>query len=271
MNVKPAKLLLALLLGAGALAFASTAAFADDSKNSDSNSSNSNNSDSKNSNSSSSDSKSSDDGKSAVTSSARCSSTLVSACGLKIVKTTCPSNMVSASTKSEERDDNSHKSKDKDSKSKNDRDYNDDMHKDHADHSRDSSGNKISICHRMGGAEVTLTVANDGWLSGHSKHALDTIGRCDDFDVAKNNDDKFSKESDKDSKISASDAGYAMGLTTTQIACLKGSPNSTYTINGTPYPGADLNSGNTAITLQGFGAGGNSASRSTRGGARTLH
>lgn len=248
MKTQPAKLLMTLLVGS--MAIASGSALADDSKYSD-NSKSSN--DSKDSNVSSS--------------TARCTGQLVTACGLKVVTTSCTGNTVPTSDRGHEQesDDDKHDSKDKDSHdSKNDRDRNDDMHKDHHDHSSDSYGNKISICHRMGGAEVSLTVANDGYASGHSKHALDTIGRCSDFDADKSSDDSKA-DKDKDHKISLSDTGYAMGLTTTQIACLKGSPSSTFTINGVSYPGAGLNTGNVALSIQ------SAAQGPSRGGARSLH
>ena len=99
----------------------------------------------------------------------------------------------------------------------------------------------------MGGAVVSLVVANDGWLSGHSKHALDTIGRCEDFDSKKSDDDS-KEDKDKDHKMSASDAGYSIGLTTTQISCL-----------------SRYNTGNSTITIQPASQG------PSRGGARTLH
>lgn len=261
MKTKPAKLLMAMLLGMGSMAVATTSAFADD-------------------NSSSNSSKNSSDSKSSAgtPASSQCTDQLVSACGVNVVKTTCSVAPVSSSTKSGESDDSSHKSSDKDSHdNKNDHDRNDDFHKDHRDRSSDSVGNKISICHRMGGAEVSLTVANDGWASGHSKHALDTIGRCSDFDSDKSNDDskqekdKSDVEKNHETKSSLSDAGYSMGLTLNQIACLKGSPSSSYTINGTTYPGAGFNSSNVTVSLQGTGASGASSSRSSRGGARTLH
>lgn len=238
MKTKPAKLLMALLFGLGSTTIFSTAAFADD-----------------------------HDHNSAVSaSSANCTGQLITACGLKVVKTTCTGSTVPTSEHGHENesDDNSHHSKDKDSDNKNDRDYNDDSHRDHHDHSNDPKGSKVSVCHRMGGAEVSLTVANDGWLSGHSKHALDTIGRCADFDTDKSSDDSKA-DKDKDHKISASDAGYSLGLTTTQIACLKGSTGSTYTINGTTYPGAALNTATSSISIQSPSQG------PSRGGARTLH
>ncbi|MDD4929102.1 MAG: hypothetical protein PHP85_07495 [Gallionella sp.] len=226
MKTQPAKLILALLFSLGSVVSAS--AFAGD-----------DNKDSK-------ESKDAKDSNRSV-STQRCTGELISACGLKLVKTTCTGSSVDSSTKSEERDDETHHSKDKDAKdNKNDRERAEDSRKDHADR---SSGPKVSICHRMGGAEVSITVANDGYLSGHSKHALDTIGRCADFDTAKNEDDSKA-EKDKDHKISASDTGYSIGMTTTQIACLKA---------------AGLNSSAFSISVQSPGQ------APSRGGARTLH
>lgn len=228
MKSRPARLLLTLMLGIGA----SIPTFADDSKDS-----------------------------SVAASSAECSGQLVTACGMKIVKTSCTGHTVSSDTKSSEADDPNHLSKDKDSSPKNDRDYNDDSQAHHVDRSNDMLGSKVSICHRMGGAEVTLLVANDGWLSGHSNHPLDTIGRCADFDA----EQADSTKKDSDRKISASTSGYSMGLTPNQIACLKGSPSSQFTINGKTYPGAGLNSSAFSISVQPTGQG------PSRGGARSLH
>lgn len=241
MKTKPAKLLLALLLGLGGTAFVASAALAEDSEE---------------------DKDARDSHVSAGT--ASCTGRLISACGLKVVKTSCTGSTVPSTIKSEEEDDTAHESKAKDSSGKNDRDYYEENHRDHVDHSRDSLGGKVSICHRMGGAEHALTVANDGWLSGHSKHDLDTIGRCADFDIAKNEDDN-KQDNDKDHRFSASESGYGMGLTTTQIACLKGDPASTFTIGGKTYPGAGLNSGSFSINIQSPQQG------PSRGGSRTLH
>ena len=242
MKTKPTKLLMALLLGMGSLAFISTSALADDAK----------------------DSKDSKDS----SSSTGCTGQVVSACGLQVIATTCSKQTISASSKDkdgkDEGDDKNHESKAKDSDGKNDRDRYEQSHRDHADRSNDANEGKIAVCHRMGGAEVSLVVANDGWLSGHSKHALDTVGRCEDFD-AKKSDDDSKEDKDKDAKMSASDVGYSLALTTTQIACLKGSSGSTYTINGTAYNGAGLNTSNTTISIQSPGQG------PSRGGARTLH
>lgn len=209
MKTKPAKLLLALLFGMSSMAFVSTSAFAADSK----------------------ESKDSKDSK-VSENTAQCKGVVNNSCGVSVIVTTC----TGSSTPTDDKD--ADKSKDKDSKSdksKSDKDRadNDDSHRDHADR---SAGEKVSICHRAGGARQTLLVANDGWLSGHSKHTLDTVGRCVDFDDAKNDDSK--KDSDKD--ISASDAGYKK-LTPSQIDCLSNLPG-----NVSFQPG-------------------------TRGGARTLH
>jgi hypothetical protein len=231
MKTQPANLLLALMLGFTGMVFVSTSVMAgssdeskkekeekekekEDKEKEDKDKKDKDEKDAKDAK----DAKDSKDSKD-VSDSASCSSKLIAACGLNVIQTTC-SSYPSYSIKSTEVDDGKHKSKDKDSKFKNDRDYNDDSHKDHVNRSNDSVGNKVAICHRMGGARVNLVVANDGWLSGHSKHALDTIGRCEDFDEAKNDSSK--KDSDK--KISASDAGYDRGLTPSQINCLSNLP-----------------------------------------------
>ncbi|MDD2721175.1 MAG: hypothetical protein PHH47_07705 [Gallionella sp.] len=231
MKTKPAKLLMALLLGMGSVAFVATTAYAEDSK------------DSK-------DSKDSGDGKSTSTA-PKCTGQVISDCGVKFVLTTCTGSTVASSSKDkdgkDEGDDKNHESKAKDSDGKNDRDRYDESHRDHADRSGDAKEGKIAVCHRMGGAAVSLVVANDGWLSGHSKHALDTVGRCEDFDAAKKDDDS-KEDKDKDHKVSASDVGYSIGLTTTQVACLN-----------------KYNTSNSTISIQAAGQG------PSRGGARTLH
>lgn len=228
MKSRPARLLLTLMLSMGA----PISAYAEDSKDS-----------------------------SVEASDAECTGQLITACGMKVVKTSCTGHAVSSATKSSEADDSSHLSKDKDSSPKNDRDYNDDSQAHHIDRSSDALGSKVSICHRMGGTEVTLLVANDGWLSGHANHPLDTIGRCADFDAELAD----SARKDSDRKISASTSGYSLGLTPNQIACMKGSPSSQFTINGQTYSGAGLNSGIFSISIQPAGQG------PSRGGARSLH
>jgi len=265
MKTQPAKLLMALLLGLSSSALITTSAFADDSEDSSSSSSSS--------------------------SAKKCSDKLVSACGLQVIATTCTGTIPSSSKDkdgNEETDDDSHKSKDSDGG--HDRKDHEDSHADHHDRSHESGHEKISICHRMGGAEKSLTVANDGYAGGHSRHALDTIGRCEDFNKDKENDDskaendKNNDEKDRENKSSLSDAGYSIKLKLNQIACLKGSTSSHYTINGTTYSGGNLNSSNVSVRFAATGARGagstggsggsgdtSGGSTSTRGGARTLH
>jgi len=260
MKIKPAQLVMALILGFGSLTFVSTAAWAS---------------------SESKDSKDSKDSETKSTSStsstSSCKGTLITACGVKLIKTTCTgaaSSSKSYDIKSEENDDSKHESKAKDSNNKNDRDYAEEGQRDHRDRSNDSEGSKVSVCHRMGGAEVSLLVANDGWLNGHSKHPLDTIGRCSDFDAKENSaksdssstKDADRKERDEDTKISASSAGYASGLTPSQISCLKGSSSTTYTVGGTPYPGGNINTSDPSVSFNIQSA----TQGPSRGGTRTL-
>ena len=240
MRTKPAKLLMALLLGMGSLAIVSTPAFADDSK----------------------DSKDSKDSSSVT----GCTGKVIYDCGVKFVLTTCNGSSIASTSKDkdgkDESDDDKHESKDKTSDkdkdgkdkagtAKNDHDRNEDTHRDHLDRSAGSEhqegDGKIAICHRMGGAETSLVVANDGKLSGHSKHALDTVERCEDFHARKDDDDS-KEDKDKDHKISASDVGYSIGITTTQVACLN-----------------EYNTGNSTISIQPTNQG------PSRGGVRTLH
>ena len=56
-----------------------------------------------------------------------------------------------------------------------------------------SPDNKITICHRMGGARVTLDIPDDQIdgirAHGHGNHPLDTLGHCVDQEDASGNDD----------------------------------------------------------------------------------
>lgn len=193
-----------------------------------------------------------------------CKGELITACGVAVVKTTCVNHQVSAATKADESDDPSHDPNVKDSNLKTDKDYHEESQEQHYDRSSDNLGSKLSICHRSCKNEVSLLVSNDGWMSGHSKHALDTIGRCSDFDDEEIQD-RGKPELDQNHKLSISNEGYEMGLTTTQIACLKGSPDKSFTINGVTYNGADLNSCDFTISLQ------PESHLPSRGGVRTLH
>jgi len=236
MKTKPANLLLALMLGFTGMAFVSTSAIAGDDNSSKQEQDAKDAKDSKDAK----DAKDAKDTEDAKAASSSCTSKLVEACGLKVIETTCSVAKFSSATKDkdgkDESDDKDHESKAKDSDGKNDHDRNNDAHHDHKDRSQGESkegDGKVSICHRMGGSEseVSLTVANNGYSSGHSKHALDTIGRCDDFKAIKDSEDSKDNK-DKDSKISISDTGYSVGLTTSQVSCLNDKSSSTvsYTI-----------------------------------------
>ncbi|MDO9012867.1 MAG: hypothetical protein Q7U78_13845 [Gallionella sp.] len=269
MKTQPANLLLALMLGFASMAFVSTSVLAGSSEDSKKEQEDKDKEDKEDKDKKDKEDKDAKDTKDAKDSSdsASCTSKLIKACALDVIQTTCPEGKQPTSTikgkdGKGESDDKEHTSKDKDSvTNKNDRDRYEESRVDHKDRSNTKDG-KIAICHRMGGARVSLVVANDGWLNGHSKHALDTIGRCEDFDDAKNDDSK--KDSDK--KISASDAGYSRGFTPSQIDCLTGPTNSTYTINGKSYPGAIPvgKASTTTITIPSSNQG------SSRGGVRTL-
>ncbi len=56
-----------------------------------------------------------------------------------------------------------------------------------------SPDGKITICHRMGGARVTLDIPDDQVSGirahGHGDHDLDTLGRCEDQEDSSGNDD----------------------------------------------------------------------------------
>ena len=233
MRTKPAKLLMALLLGMGSLAIVSTPAFADDSE----------------------ESEESEDSSSVT----GCTGKVIYKCGVKFVQTTCPGSTVSASRndesdESDESDDESHESKAKDSDDKNDHDRNEESHRDHKDRSAASGhqegDGKIAICHRKGGAETSLVVPNDGKAHGHSSHDLDTVERCEDFHARKDDDDS-KEDKDKDHKISVSDVGYSSGFTPAQVACLN--------------EDVEYNNGNSTFIPQSPNQG------PSRGGARTLH
>ncbi len=64
---------------------------------------------------------------------------------------------------------------------------------DHSQRMGTSPDNKITICHRMGGARVTLDIPDDQIdgvrAHGHGNHPLDTLGRCQDQEDSSGNDD----------------------------------------------------------------------------------
>lgn len=166
----------------------------------------------------------------------KCTGELVTACGVQVVVTTCGGTLP-ANCKNESDDNGEHHSEiDIANGNKGDCERNREMHASHADHSNADNANdrKIAICHRMGGSETSMVVSQDGWANGHSRHPLDTVGRCDE-DLSCENP-------------SLSDVGYAMNLSKAQIACL----NTAY------------NKSNVTITLQ------PARYAPSRGGARTV-
>jgi len=141
-----------------------------------------------------------------VASSESCGSVVVpTACG-PIQKTTCTSksgtSKISEAEKTKETE--SHKN-DKDHTKDNSGDRKDHTEREHDDNdqsykkrdkSKDRSDgyrfeqensngvkqDKVMVCHRSGGANVTIVVDDDGWYHGHSKHVLDSLGKCEDQD-----------------------------------------------------------------------------------------
>ncbi|MDD2776909.1 MAG: hypothetical protein PHU06_13215 [Gallionella sp.] len=135
-----------------------------------------------------------------------CSSVvLATACG-SIQKTTCTTTgsttKISDAEKSKESEE--HKN-DKDNTKDNSGDRKDHTEREHSDNdssyqhrdrTKDKSDgyrweqtnsngvkqDKVTVCHRSGGANVTITVDDDGWYHGHSKHILDSLGKCEDQD-----------------------------------------------------------------------------------------
>lgn len=155
-----------------------------------------------------------------------CTGTVVSACGVRIVKTVCSSQTVTDDDKDEPYElhgsDDGHsdrtQSSDIDASDgvntyrKDDsippsnypgheRNYNFSYTDPHGvKHDVDwhqrmgtSPDGKVTICHRMGGARVTLDVPDDQIngvrAHGHGNHDLDTLGRCSDQEDSGGNDD----------------------------------------------------------------------------------
>ena len=238
-----------------------------------------------------------------------CTGSVVNACGVQIVKSVC-TGLSQASTDDDQDEGNEHHnddgrendddhrgqhhhSSDDDktppaqySGNQSDLDFNyTDSHGNahHVDHSQrmgSSPDGKITICHRMGGARVTLDVPDDQVngvkAHGHGKHDMDTIGRCEDEDEG--GDD--SRDTVHRAKLSQNPV-----VTSSVTACLAapaGTPI-TLTIPGNPpvtwtgkAPGCNASGvscniplGGSASTPTGSTLPGNGATN--RGGVRTLH
>lgn len=170
-----------------------------------------------------------------VAASETCGSVVVATeCG-SIQKTTCTSTAGSAGMK---KLDDAEKSKEAE-RTKNDKDHTKDNSGDRKDHTerqhddnddlykkRDKTKDspdgyrweqensnkvkqsKVTICHRMGGANVTITVDDDGYYHGHSKHPMDSLGKCEDQDD-KNGKYKSGTKNGKDIESIAKDAAPA--------------------------------------------------------------
>lgn len=277
-TVKQSKLILALILGLGSLTFAANAAYADDGG------SHGNSDDSSHGNS--------DHGGGATSSS--CTGGVVTACGVKIVKTTCTSSSSSGSDSDRHESDEHQHAEGDDRENDN---YDGHGHN-HADHDRDappahpaaghehdydfnyvdsdgvshhvdqsqrlgtSDDGKITICHRMGGATVTLDVPDDQVngvkAHGHGDHDMDTIGRCED-----ENDSDPSRDTVPRQKLSQTST-----VTTSVQACLSAPAGTPMTV---PLPGGGTWTG----PAPGCNASGVSCNvpvaMPNRGGVRTLH
>lgn len=200
----------------------------------------------------------------------RCTGTIVSACGLQIVKSVCTAGGKTDDDADEQYEhhgsDDGHSQRTQspdidESDGKNtyrkddsvppsaypghqqnyDYDYTDphgDTH--HVDwHERmgTSPDGKITICHRMGGARVTLDVPDDQFdgirAHGHGDHEMDTLGRCEEQEDGAGHDDPV--------KIAAAvKLGVNPQVTSSVAGCLaapSGENVSVTLLNGTTWTG----------------------------------
>ncbi len=128
-----------------------------------------------------------------------------------------------------------------------------------------SPDNKITICHRMGGARVTLDIPDDQFFGarahGHGNHPMDTLGRCEDQEDASGNDDP--------AKIAAAiKLSDNPSVTSSVAACLAvpAGTNVNVTLsNGTTWTGAAPGCNSTGVSCKVSVDNG-----PNRGGVRTL-
>lgn len=128
-----------------------------------------------------------------------------------------------------------------------------------------SSDGKITICHRMGGARVTLDVPDDQVngvrAHGHGDHDMDTIGRCEDQEDPDGSDDP--------AKIAAAKKLSQNGEISGDVAaCLSAPGGQTVTVklpNGASWtgstPGCNASGVSCNVPVSGI---------PNRGGVRTL-
>ncbi len=222
----------------------------------------------------------------------RCVTSNITACGVNIAKSVCSSG-VSAKT-DDDRDHDSeghdagrdtddghgHHRKDDDKISPPssghalDFDYSDSHGSHHVDQSQrmgSSVDGKLTVCHRMGGARVTLDIPDDqinGFKAhGHGNHDMDTIGRCEDQDDGHGNDDY--------TKVSAAPKlSQKPQVTSAVTACLSAPAGTPVTVNGTPYtaPGCNASGVTCSITLGGSASGSSlpNSGAPNRGAVKTL-
>ncbi len=248
-------------------------------------------------------------------SSTSCTGTVVTACGLQIVKSVCSSS-TDAEHDGHENEEHQHAESD----DRENDDYDGHGHN-NADHDRDSPSNhqgqdysfqyyydsngnmqevtggshapagvqvvnvsngerlgtspdgKITICHRMGGAEVTLDIPDDQIngvkAHGHGNHPLDTIGRCEDEDDSDPAHDTVPRQ-----KLDQSP-----NITTSIQSCLSapaGTPVTVTPPGGAPWtgpaPGCNASGVSCSVPLGGTASGATLQSNGlpNRGGVRTL-
>ncbi len=302
---KPAKLIMALVIGLSSLSLAT--AYADNGNNDNQNQGNDGNGEG------------GDHGGGGSQSSTSCSGSVVSACGLNIVQSTCATQTNT--------DNDRHDSEEHQDAEDNDREHDDDQnHKDNHgndmtygeddrtppsqypgqdfsfDYYYDASGNmqlgispnpgqeptihvdnserlgtspdgKITICHREGGAEVTLNIPDDQIngvkAHGHGDHDMDTIGRCEDEDDSDPSHDTVPRQ-----KLSQKPT-----VTTSVQACLSapaGTPVTVTLANGQTWSGSAPGCNASGIFCNvplGGGASGSTLPNNglpNRGGVRTL-
>lgn len=148
-------------------------------------------------------------------------------------------------------------------------------HVDHSERLGTSPDGKVTICHRMGGARVTLDVPDDQFdgvkAHGHGDHDLDTLGRCEDQEDASGNDDP--------AKIAAATKlSQKSSVTSSLAACLSAPAGTNLTVSlsgGTTWTGSapGCNAPGVFCTVPVGGAAGgapNFSSGPNRGGVRSL-
>ena len=278
-TVKPAKLLVSLLFG---LSLAASYAHADNNGNGNDNSQSQG--DNKSGDNKRGDNKSSGDKTSttATPSTQGCTTSVVSACGTNVMQTTCTgSAAANVSTDNDKDEGNEHhesgrgEDKDGNHKDKNghsdtyadddrisphhydgqenesdfDFDYKDaqgnDHHVDHSERVGTSPDGKITICHRMGGARVTLDVPDDQVngvkAHGHGNHDMDSIGKCEDEDDSNPDNDAVPRVSLKAKAQGMSLGGTGTTTLTSISSCLAAPAGAQVTVqlpNGSTWTGA---------------------------------